>query len=129
MFRKLIRIGVPKSNERGEILGTMFRCNVSCVMQILGRFEKIAARILSIPDWREGIQRLRNVLTAYSWKNPDVGILPGHEYSCCRILIFMSDEQAFGACVIYVTSRFQVITQKTMYGTLLDQRVFESFEG
>lgn len=86
----------------------------------------------SLPEYsayqtEEGIQRLRNVLTAYSWKNPDVGYCQAMNIVVAGFLIFMSEEQAFwclcNLCDIYVPGYYS----KTMYGTLLDQRVFESF--
>ncbi|CAI7132126.1 BEM_collapsed_G0021890.mRNA.1.CDS.1 [Saccharomyces cerevisiae] len=91
MFRKLIRIGVP-NRMRGEIWelcsGAMYMLckfweyerilneNAGKTSQAIDEIEKDLKR--SLPEYsayqtEEGIQRLRNVLTAYSWKNPDVG--------------------------------------------------------
>lgn len=146
MFRKLIRIGVP-NRMRGEIWelcsGAMYiryansgeyerilNENAGKTSQAIDEIEKDLKR--SLPEYsayqtEEGIQRLRNVLTAYSWKNPDVGYCQAMNIVVAGFLIFMSEEQAFwclcNLCDIYVPGYYS----KTMYGTLLDQRVFESF--
>lgn len=146
MFRKLIRIGVP-NRMRGEIWelcsGAMYMRyansgeyerilneNAGKTSQAIDEIEKDLKR--SLPEYsayqtEEGIQRLRNVLTAYSWKNPDVGYCQAMNIVVAGFLIFMSEEQAFwclcNLCDIYVPGYYS----KTMYGTLLDQRVFESF--
>lgn len=145
-FQKLIRIGVP-NRLRGEIWelcsGSMYlrqanpgvyerilKENASKVSQAVEEIEKDLKR--SLPEYSayqtdEGIQRLRNVLTAYSWKNPDVGYCQAMNIVVAGLLIFMTEEQAFwclsSLCDIYVPGYYS----KTMYGTLLDQKVFEAF--
>ncbi|CAI6521698.1 AIS_HP2_G0019820.mRNA.1.CDS.1 [Saccharomyces cerevisiae] len=146
MFRKLVRIGIP-NRMRGEIWelcsGAMYmryanageyekilNDNTGKTSQAIDEIEKDLKR--SLPEYsayqtEEGIQRLRNVLTAYSWKNPDVGYCQAMNIVVAGFLIFMSEEQAFwclcNLCDIYVPGYYS----KTMYGTLLDQKVFESF--
>ncbi|CCK68551.1 GTPase-activating protein MDR1 KNAG_0B01040 [Huiozyma naganishii CBS 8797] len=145
-FQKLVRIGIP-NRLRGEIWdvcsGSMFlreanedlyerllSSNKNKSSQATEEIEKDLKR--SLPEYsayqtEEGIQRLRNVLTAYSWKNPDVGYCQAMNIVCAALLIYMTEEQAFwclcNLCDIYVPGYYS----KTMYGTLLDQRVFESF--
>lgn len=145
-FQKLVRIGVP-SRLRGEIWeicsGSMYLRfanpgkyqsilteNKGKTSQAIDEIEKDLKR--SLPEYSayqtsEGIQRLRNVLNAYSWKNPDVGYCQAMNIVCAALLIYMSEEQAFwclcNLCDIYAPGYYS----KTMYGTLLDQRVFESF--
>ncbi|KAG0667742.1 GTPase-activating protein [Maudiozyma exigua] len=145
-FQKLVRIGVP-SRMRGEIWelcsGSMYLRfshpgeyqkllddNRDKTSQAIDEIEKDLKR--SLPEYSayqtpEGIQRLRNVLTAYSWMNPDVGYCQAMNIVCAGLLIYMSEEQAFwclsNLCDIYAPGYYS----KTMYGTLLDQRVFESF--
>lgn len=145
-FQKLIRIGVP-NRMRGEIWelcsGSMYlrqanpgvyqkilKDNASKVSQAVEEIEKDLKR--SLPEYsayqtEEGIQRLRNVLTAYSWKNPDVGYCQAMNIVVAGLLIFMTEEQAFwclsSLCDTYVPGYYS----KTMYGTLLDQKVFEAF--
>lgn len=146
LFHKLVRIGLP-NRMRGEIWdlcsGAMYlrhanegvyekilKDNEGKISQAIEEIEKDLKR--SLPEYsayqtEEGIQRLRNVLTAYSWKNPDVGYCQAMNIVCAALLIYLSEEQAFwclcNICDIYVPGYYS----KTMYGTLLDQKVFESF--
>ncbi|CAB4251887.1 similar to Saccharomyces cerevisiae YGR100W MDR1 Cytoplasmic GTPase-activating protein for Ypt/Rab transport GTPases Ypt6p, Ypt31p and Sec4p [Maudiozyma barnettii] len=145
-FQKLVRIGIP-SRMRGEIWelcsGSMYlrfanpgkynrllEDNKDKTSQAIDEIEKDLKR--SLPEYSayqtpQGIQRLRNVLTAYSWKNPDVGYCQAMNIVTAGLLIYMSEEQAFwclsNLCDIYAPGYYS----KTMYGTLLDQRVFEAF--
>lgn len=145
-FQKLIRIGVP-NRMRGEIwelcsgsmylrqanpgvYQTILKENAGKVSQAVEEIEKDLKR--SLPEYtayqtEEGIERLRNVLTAYSWKNPDVGYCQAMNIVVAGLLIFMTEEQAFwclsSLCETFVPGYYS----KTMYGTLLDQKVFEAF--
>ncbi|QLL32086.1 hypothetical protein HG536_0C02550 [Torulaspora globosa] len=144
-FQKLIRIGLP-NRMRGEIWelcsGSMYmrqanpgvyqsvlKENAGRVSQAVEEIEKDLKR--SLPEYsayqtEKGIERLRNVLTAYSWKNPDVGYCQAMNIVVAGLLIFMTEEQAFWClstlCETFVPGYYS----KTMYGTLLDQKVFES---
>ena len=145
-FHKLIRIGLP-SRLRGEIWeltsGSMYlryanpgvyqrilEENRGKESQAIEEIEKDLRR--SLPEYsayhtEEGILRLRNVLTAFSWKNPDVGYCQAMNIVSAALLIYMSEEQVFwclvNLCELYIPGYYS----KTMYGTLLDQRVFEAF--
>ncbi|AQZ16241.1 MDR1 (YGR100W) [Zygosaccharomyces parabailii] len=145
-FEKLVRVGVP-NRIRGEVWelcsGSMYlrqenpteyqellQKNEGKSSQAVEEIEKDLRR--SLPEYSayqsdEGIQRLRKVLTAYSWKNPDVGYCQAMNIVVAGLLIFMSEEQAFWClsklCDYYVPGYYS----KTMYGTLLDQKVFEAF--
>lgn len=145
-FEKLIRVGVP-NRIRGEIwelcCGSIYlrqrspheyqeilTNNQGKTSQAVEEIEKDLKR--SLPEYsayqtQEGIQRLRKVLTAYSWKNPDVGYCQAMNIVVAGLLIFMTEEQAFWClsklCDYYVPGYYS----KTMYGTLLDQKVFEAF--
>lgn len=145
-FEKLVRVGVP-NRIRGEIWelssGSMYsrqenpteyhellQKNEGKSSQAVEEIEKDLRR--SLPEYSayqsdEGIQRLRKVLTAYSWKNPDVGYCQAMNIVVAGLLIFMTEEQAFWClsklCDYYVPGYYS----KTMYGTLLDQKVFEAF--
>lgn len=145
-FQSLIRIGVP-NRLRGEIwdicsgaiylrqinpgvYDSLLKDNIGKKSQAIDEIEKDLKR--SLPEYQayqteEGIARLRNVLTAYSWKNPDVGYCQAMNIVVAALLIYMTEEQAFwclcNICDIFVPGYYS----KTMYGTLLDQRVFESF--
>lgn len=146
MFYKLIRVGIP-NRLKGEIwelcIGSMYLrfANQGMYLNILNENKNKQSQALeeiekdlnrSLPEYpayqhEEGINRLRNVLVAYSWKNPDVGYCQAMNIVVAGLLIFMTEEQAFwclsNLCDNYVPGYYS----KTMYGTLLDQKVFESF--
>ena len=65
-------------------------------------------------------------MTAYSWKNPDVGYCQAMNIVVAALLIYMSEEQAFWALNVLCDRIVPGYYSKTMYGTLLDQKVFES---
>ena len=145
-FYKLIRVGVP-NRLRGEIWelcsGSVYErfMNKNAYENILKEHKGETSQAIeeiekdlnrSLPDYpayqeEEGISKLRNVLVAYSWKNPDVGYCQAMNIVVAGLLIFMSEEQAFwclfNLCELFVPGYYS----KTMYGTLLDQRVFEAF--
>ncbi|GMM33942.1 GTPase-activating protein [Saccharomycopsis crataegensis] len=145
MFYKLIRVGLP-NRLRGEIWelcsGSIYSRyeNIGIYQQILDdnadktsiaieEIEKDLNR--SLPEYAayqsdEGISRLRRVLTAYSWKNPDVGYCQAMNIVVAELLIFMSEEQAFWCLCTLCDKYTPGYYSKTMYGTLLDQRVFEA---
>ncbi|ORY17267.1 GTPase-activating protein-like protein GYP2 [Clohesyomyces aquaticus] len=100
----------------------------------------------SLPEYpgfqsEEGIGRLRRVLTAYSWTNADVGYCQAMNIVVAALLMYV---RPWLTLILSNTSRYQSETQAffllsilcdrllpgyystTMYGTLLDQRVFES---
>ncbi|EEB08841.1 GTPase activating protein [Schizosaccharomyces japonicus yFS275] len=145
VFSKLIRIGIP-NKLRGELWEL---CSGSLYLRLENRneythllkvhsgqvsfsieeIEKDLGR--SLPEYpayqsEEGISSLRNVLVAFSWKNPDVGYCQAMNIVAAALLIHCSEEQTFWLmhrlCESYVPGYYS----KTMYGTLLDQKVFES---
>lgn len=145
MFYKLARVGLP-NKLRGEIWeltsGAMYlRFQESVTYEkilsdnkgkqslAIEEIEKDLNR--SLPEYPayqtpEGIERLRRVLTAYSWKNPDVGYCQAMNIVAAALLIFQSEEQAFWTLSILCEKYVPGYYSKTMYGTLLDQKVFES---
>jgi hypothetical protein len=144
-FYKLIRVGLP-NRLRGEIWeltsGSAFRrmqnqrLYVSLLEEYQGRtslaideIEKDLNR--SLPEYAayqdpEGIERLRRVLTVYSWKNPEVGYCQAMNIVAAALLIYMSEEQAFWCLSQVCDIMLPGYYSKTMYGTLLDQKVFEA---
>ncbi|KAF2223956.1 rab-GTPase-TBC domain-containing protein [Elsinoe ampelina] len=85
----------------------------------------------SLPEYpgfqsEDGIGRLRRVLTAYSWINPDVGYCQAMNIVVAALLIYLSETQAFYLLSILCDRLLPGYYSTTMYGTLLDQRVFES---
>ncbi|CAI5759160.1 unnamed protein product [Candida verbasci] len=145
LYYKLIRVGLP-NRLRGEIWEL---CSGSIYLRIdhqgeyinllnnnkdkksfaIEEIEKDLNR--SLPEYAayqstEGIEKLRRVLTAYSWKNPDVGYCQAMNIVVAALLIYMSEEQAFWTLNMLCDRIVPGYYSKTMYGTLLDQRVFES---
>ncbi|KAK8158537.1 rab-GTPase-TBC domain-containing protein [Phyllosticta citrichinensis] len=144
-FHKLIRVGLP-NRLRGEIWeltsGSFFlrlqnpklyeetiSKNVGRESLAIDEIEKDLNR--SLPEYPgfqsdEGINRLRRVLTAYSWTNPRVGYCQAMNIVVAALLIYMSESQAFFILSILCDRLLPGYYSTTMYGTLLDQRVFES---
>lgn len=145
MFYKLVRVGLP-NRLRGEIweycCGSMFlrlsgseeyskllEDNKDKTSLAIEEISKDLNR--SLPEYAayqdpEGIGRLRRVLTAYSWKNPDIGYCQAMNIVVAALLIYMSEEQAFWCLNVLCDRIVPGYYLRTMYGTLLDQRVFES---
>lgn len=145
VFYKLIRVGLP-NRLRGELweicCGSMYlrlhhQGEYQNILNLHKNQQSIAIDEIekdlnrSLPEYaayqsEEGIERLRNVLTAYSWKNKEIGYCQAMNIVVAALLIFMSEEQAFWCLNILCERIVPGYYSKTMYGTLLDQRVFES---
>jgi hypothetical protein len=84
----------------------------------------------SMPEYpayqtEEGRATLRRVLTAYSWKNPDLGYCQAMNIVVAAFLIYTSEEQGFWLLNVLCDRLLPGYYSPTMYGTLLDQKVFE----
>ncbi|KIW20472.1 hypothetical protein PV08_01047 [Exophiala spinifera] len=143
-FHKLIRVGLP-NRLRGEIweissgsFYTRLR-NPHLYEKTLTKFtgkESLAIDEIekdlnrSLPEYpgfqsEEGIGRLRRVLTAYSWTNEEVGYCQAMNIVVAALLIYQSEAQAFFTLGTLCDRLLPGYYSKDMYGTLLDQRVFE----
>ena len=144
-FHKLIRVGLP-NRLRGEIWeltsGSLFlrlenptlytdtlAKNSGKESLAIDEIEKDLNR--SLPEYpgfqsEDGIGRLRRVLTAYSWVNPEVGYCQAMNIVVAALLIYMSEAQAFFLLSALCDRLVPGYYSSTMYGTLLDQKVFES---
>jgi hypothetical protein len=85
----------------------------------------------SLPEYpgfqdEAGIGRLRRVLTAYSWTNEEVGYCQAMNIVVAALLIYVSEPQAFFLLSVLCDRLLPGYYSQTMYGTLLDQKVFES---
>lgn len=144
-FHKLIRVGLP-NRLRGELweissgsFYTRLR-NPNLYDKTLAKFngkESLAIDEIekdlnrSLPEYpgfqsEEGIGRLRRVLTAYSWTNEEVGYCQAMNIVVAALLIYMSETQAFFTLGALCDRLLPGYYSKDMYGTLLDQRVFEN---
>lgn len=144
-FHKLIRVGLP-NQLRGEIWeissGSLYmrlrqpKLYTDTLSEFSGReslaideIEKDLNR--SLPEYagfqsEEGIGRLRRVLTAYSWTNEQVGYCQAMNIVVAALLIYISESQAFFLLSVLCDRLVPGYYSTTMYGTLLDQKVFES---
>lgn len=144
-FHKLIRVGLP-NRLRGEIWeqtsGSLFLRleHPTLYAETLAKFEGRESLAIdeiekdlnrSLPEYpgfqdEAGIGRLRRVLTAYSWTNEEVGYCQAMNIVVAALLIYMSEAQAFYLLITLCDRLVPGYYSTTMYGTLLDQRVFES---
>lgn len=144
-FHKLIRVGLP-NRLRGEIWeqtsGSLFLRleNPFLFADTLAKFEGRESLAIdeiekdlnrSLPEYpgfqsEEGIGRLRRVLTAYSWINEEVGYCQAMNIVVAALLIYMSESQAFFVLSALCDRLLPGYYSTTMYGTLLDQKVFEA---
>ena len=75
----------------------------------------------------EGINTLRRVLTAYSWKDPELGYCQAMNIVASALLIYMSEEQTFWTLSILCDRMLPGYYSTSMYGAILDQMIFEQF--
>ncbi|KAI9019303.1 rab-GTPase-TBC domain-containing protein [Phycomyces nitens] len=143
-FGKLVRVGLP-NRLRGEIWeacsGAMYSrfANQGLYEELLETYkgqtsvstEEIEKDLnRSLPEYpgyqtKEGIDRLRRVLTAYSWRNPELGYCQAMNIVTSALLIYTTEEQAFWILNILVDSMCPGYYSTSMYGAMLDQIVFE----
>ncbi|KAG0243797.1 hypothetical protein BGW41_001309 [Actinomortierella wolfii] len=143
-FPKLIRVGLP-NKLRGEIWeacnGSLYlramnpgvyqkllKDNEGKVSLSLEEIEKDLNR--SLPEYEayqanQGINRLRNVLSAYAWKNPDLGYCQAMNIVTSALLIYQSEEQAFWTLNVLCDRLVPGYYSTSMYGALLDQTILE----
>lgn len=144
-FHKLIRVGLP-NRLRGEMWeltsGSVYLRleKPTLYADTLAKFEGQESLAIdeiekdlnrSLPEYPgfqsdEGIGRLRRVLTAYSWVDADVGYCQAMNIVVAALLIYMSESQAFFLLSALCDRLVPGYYSTTMYGTLLDQKVFES---
>ncbi|XP_064933088.1 TBC1 domain family member 2B isoform X2 [Columba livia] len=74
----------------------------------------------------DGIQKLRNVLLAFSWRNPDIGYCQGLNRLVAIALLYLEQEDAFW-CLVTIVEVFMPrdYYTKTLLGSQVDQRVFK----
>ncbi|KAI9491137.1 rab-GTPase-TBC domain-containing protein [Zychaea mexicana] len=143
-FGRLVRVGLP-NRLRGEIWET---CSGSIHQRFMN--QGLYTRILeenkdktsfsleeiekdlnrSLPEYSayqtpQGIDSLRRVLSAYSWKDPELGYCQAMNIVTSAILIYMSEEQAFYTLSVLCDDMLPGYYSTSMYGALLDQIIFE----
>ncbi|KAL9932404.1 hypothetical protein V8E36_008521 [Tilletia maclaganii] len=143
-FLRLVQVGLP-NRLRGEIWeltsGSIFArfANQGEYSAILKKYdgrqststEEIEKDLnRSLPEYagyqtEAGLGALRRVLTAYSWKNPELGYCQAMNIVVAAILIYMSEEQCFWLLDMLCERMLPGYYTQSMSGTLLDQKVFE----
>ncbi|XP_059500120.1 TBC1 domain family member 2A isoform X2 [Stegostoma tigrinum] len=75
------------------------------------------------------VQKLRRVLLAYSWQNPDIGYCQGlNRLAAIALLILREEEDAFWCLVAIIDCIMpEDYYSKTLTGSQVDQRVFKDF--
>jgi len=144
-FTRLVQVGLP-NRLRGEIWETLsgslylrfsnpglyqktLEENKGKATASIEDIEKDLHR--SLPEYSayqtdEGIATLRRVLTAYSFRNPELGYCQAMNILAAAILIYMSEEQTFWLLEVLCDRLLPGYYSQTMHGTLLDQKVFET---
>lgn len=144
-FHKLIRVGLPNRlrGEMWELTSGAMYLRLETPTQYTDTLAKHSGKESlaideiekdlnrSLPEYpgfqtEDGIGRLRRVLTAYSWVDPDVGYCQAMNIVVAALLIYMSETQAFFLLSTLCDRLVPGYYSTTMYGTLLDQKVFES---
>ncbi|WVQ83298.1 hypothetical protein IAT38_005437 [Cryptococcus sp. DSM 104549] len=144
-FQRLLQVGLP-SRLRGELWEVMsgsiylryanpetysllLSQNAGKSSQSTDEIEKDLNR--SLPEYKGyqsdvGLAKLRRVLVAYSFRNPELGYCQALNIVVAGLLIYMSEEQAFWLLEVLCDRILPGYYSPSMEGTLLDQRVFES---
>ncbi|XBW34495.1 hypothetical protein QEN19_000040 [Hanseniaspora menglaensis] len=144
-FYKLVRVGICDI-FRGEVWenlsGAMYQkfqqpgiykeileSNMSKHSQAVEDIEKDVKR--SLPEYSgflenaAGIDSLRNVLVAYSWKNPEVGYCQAMNIVAAELLIYMGEEETFWCISQLCENYLKGYYSKNMEGIILDQQILE----
>lgn len=143
-FTRLVQVGLP-NRLRGEIW-EVSSGSIHQRLAHMGKYEQILEEHKgmtsvsteeiekdlnrSLPEYAafqspEGIQTLRRVLVAYSWKNRELGYCQAMNIVVAALLIYMSEEQCFWLLDTLCDRLLPGYYTQSMSGTLLDQKVFE----
>jgi len=81
---------------------------------------------IHISNKKKGVDELRNVLIAFSWKNPKIGYCQSLNIVCAVLLLYMSEEEAFWLLVTIVEELVPEYYNKALLGSQVDQNIFHS---
>jgi hypothetical protein len=67
---------------------------------------------------------LRNVLTAFSWRNPHIGYCQGMNIVAATFLLYMPEEEAFWLLCTVCEDMLPEYYTKALLGSQVDQYIF-----
>uniref|UniRef100_A0A673NJE8 Death-associated protein kinase 2-like n=1 Tax=Sinocyclocheilus rhinocerous TaxID=307959 RepID=A0A673NJE8_9TELE len=123
---KKIRDGLPKDYYQNLLSMANEKPNPACKQIELDLLRTLPNnKHYASPD-SDGIQKLRNVLLAFSWRNPDIGYCQGLNRLAAIALLYLDQEDAFW-CLVAIVEVFMPrdYYTKTLLGSQVDQRVLK----
>lgn len=143
-FRVLLRAGIP-NGMRAELwqlsAGASYKAlmNPSYYSTLLsecsGKMTTVTEEIerdlrRSFPEHpyfqtEEGVSALRNVLTAYAFRNPSIGYCQSMNIVCALLLLYMPEENVFWMMVAICEDLVPDYYNEELFGSLVDQQIFE----
>lgn len=75
---------------------------------------------------QEGIDSLRNVLTAYSWRNPAIGYCQSMNIVAALLLLYTDEEDCFWLLSVIVEEICPKYYARAMVGSKMDQEIISS---
>ncbi|RKP00542.1 hypothetical protein CXG81DRAFT_13114, partial [Caulochytrium protostelioides] len=144
-FVKLVRIGIPNA-LRGElweltsgalhvrylnegVYDALHRSHAGQTSLSTEEIEKDLNR--SLPEYpgyqtAEGIDKLRRVLYAFSFRYPEIGYCQAMNMVASVLLIYLTEEQAFWLLTVLCERMLPGYYSVNMVGAMIDNKVFES---
>lgn len=84
-------------------------------------------RSVAVPPVDDAILPLKNILMAYSMRNPEVGYCQSMNFICAMLLLYLDEEQAFWVLTAIVeTILLRDYYAPSMLGSRVDQLTFQS---
>eukprot|EP01111_Echinosteliopsis_oligospora_P012293 TRINITY_DN4194_c1_g2_i1.p1 TRINITY_DN4194_c1_g2~~TRINITY_DN4194_c1_g2_i1.p1 ORF type:complete len:479 (-),score=70.92 TRINITY_DN4194_c1_g2_i1:56-1468(-) len=74
----------------------------------------------------EGIQKLRNVLTTYSWRNPSIGYCQAMNVVAAAMLLHTNEEASFWMLCNICENLLKDYYNSAMIGSIVDQKIFDA---
>ena len=71
------------------------------------------------------LNRIKNILEAYAWRNPWVGYCQGFNAIVANLIKFFTEEEAFWVFVQIIENILPIDYYINMLGTLVDQEIFD----
>lgn len=144
-MRMILREGIP-DDMRGKLWqilsGSRSKVQVrkNEYQEILKRYEKESSEAIeeiekdihrALPGHpyfhtEEGINKLKNILTAFAWKNPHIGYCQGMNILGAVFLLYMNEGDAFWLLSTVCENIVPEYYNKALIGSLVDQYIFNS---